>query len=77
MDAYTSGDGYCRLFGQLQLIQDYGTGGRWRIAFTAYMRVFVPSTTLHTAIFYSEDGGLTFAEGTPIYAGAVWRNCPG
>lgn len=71
---YTSGDGYCRLFGQLQLIHDYGAGGRWRIAFAAYMRVFFPSATLHTAIFYSEDGGLTFAEGTPIYSGALQYN---
>ncbi|RVK73162.1 exo-alpha-sialidase [Sinorhizobium meliloti] len=71
---FTSGDGYCRLFGPLKLIQDYGAGGRWRIAMTVYLRVFSPSTTLHTAVFYSDDGGQTFAEGTPVYSGSLQYN---
>lgn len=71
---FTCNYSYCRLFGQIKIVQPHGIDRHWRLALTAYYRVSLSPDVLHTSVFYSDDGGETWAEGTPIYSGIKQYN---
>lgn len=70
---FSCGYSYCRLFGPVKIIHD-GSGGCWRLALTAYYRVSISPDVLRVAVFYSDDLGVTWTEGHPIFEGTTQYN---
>lgn len=70
---FTCSFSYCRMFGDVKVIQNYGVGGSWRLALTAYYRVSSSPNVLRVGVLYSDDGK-TWTEGNPIYEGTIQYN---